>query len=116
MNDRIVIDSLELESRLGVPDDERAGSQRLTLSLVLEPRAAFNSLDDRIERAVDYAEVCLAAKEIAADRPRRLLETLAEDIAAELLRRFKIQSVELELRKYILPDTAFVAARLRRGW
>ena len=48
-------------------------------------------------------------------RGRALIETLAEEIAAELLARFPLQAVELELRKFILPDTAFVAVRIRRS-
>jgi dihydroneopterin aldolase len=43
-----------------------------------------------------------------------LIETLAEEIAGELLTRFALRAVEVELRKFILPDTAHVAIRLRR--
>ena len=35
-------------------------------------------------------------------------------IAAMILARFPVRRVEVELRKYILPDTAFVAVRLSR--
>ena len=43
-----------------------------------------------------------------------LIETLAEEIAALLLKNYLLAAVEIELRKYILPDTEFVAVRLRR--
>jgi hypothetical protein len=32
-----------------------------------------------------------------------------------VLREFAVRSVEVELRKYILPDTAHVAVRLHRN-
>ena len=51
---------------------------------------------------------------LAAARPRRLIETLALDIAGEILARFAVASVDVELRKYILPDTDYVAVRLSR--
>jgi 7,8-dihydroneopterin aldolase/epimerase/oxygenase len=114
VTDRIVIDGLELSSFIGVPDAERAAAQRLTVNLVLEPILAFQALDDAITNTVDYFCVCEEVKALSLSRPRHLIETLAGEIAATLLERFALRAVEVELRKYILPDTAFVAVRLRR--
>lgn len=114
MPDLIHIEQLELLARLGVPDDERATPQRLSLNLTIEPRRDFRALDDRIENTVDYFEVAQAAQKVATARPRKLLETLAEEIAQTVLELFAVRSVAVELRKFILPDTAFVAVRLRR--
>jgi dihydroneopterin aldolase len=114
MSDCIRIESLELSAHIGVPDEERATVQRLTSSFVLEPIRDFRALDDRIENTVDYFAVCECVKALSRARPRRLLETLAEEIAAELLASFPLHAVEIELRKFILPDTAFVAIQLRR--
>ena len=114
MTDRILIDSLELSSFIGVPDEERATAQRLTVNLVLEPSRDFTALGDALENTVDYFRVCEEAKALSLARPRQLIETLAEDIATLLLARFALRAVEVELRKYILPDTAFVAVQIRR--
>ena len=114
MPDCIRIESLELTSRIGVPEEERAQPQRLTVSLVLEPSRDFRALDDRLENTVDYFAVCEFVKALSQARPRRLVETLAEEIAAELLQRFPLRAVEVDLRKYILPDTAYVAVQIRR--
>lgn len=114
MADRILIDGLELSSFIGVPDAERAAAQRLTVDLVLEPIRGFPELDDAIENTVDYFRVCTEVKALSLARPRRLIETLAEELAAHLLAGFPLCAVEIELRKYILPDTAFVAVRVRR--
>jgi 7,8-dihydroneopterin aldolase/epimerase/oxygenase len=114
MRDRILIDSLELSSHIGVPDEERATAQRLTANLVLEPLNSLQDLGDKIENTIDYFAVGEAVKALSLARPRRLIETLAEDIAGELLARFPLGAVEIELRKYILPDTKFVAVAIRR--
>ena len=114
MPDRIHLEQLELLARLGVPDEERATPQRLALNLTLEPAHDFRALEDRIENTVDYFVVAQTVQQLAAARPRRLLETLAQEIAEEVLARFAVRAVEVELRKFILPDTAFVAVRLRR--
>ena len=114
MPDLIHIEQLELSAHLGVPGDERAAPQRLTANLTLEPRRDMQALDDALENTVDYLSVARAVQALARERPRRLLETLAIEIADLLLARFAIRAVELELCKFILPDTAFVAVRLRR--
>jgi 7,8-dihydroneopterin aldolase/epimerase/oxygenase len=114
MDDRIFISDLELSSRIGITEAERARPQRLTVSLTLFPRRDFSALDDRIENTVDYAEVCAQVRSLAAQRPRNLIETLAEEIAQTLLSDFPLRAVEIELRKYILPETAFVAVKIRR--
>jgi dihydroneopterin aldolase len=114
MPDTIIIEQLEFSAHIGVPDDERLAAQRLTVSLRLEVARDSRSLGDEIANTVDYFAVCNAVKALAAERPRRLIETLAEEIAAAILRDFAVAAVEVELRKFILPDTAFVAVRLRR--
>ena len=114
MSDTIRIEQLELSAHVGVPDEERAQPQRLTVNLTLEPRAGFEGLDDEIGRTVDYFAVAKAVQALARQRPRKLIETLVTEIASLLLTEFPLQAVEIELRKYILPDTEFVAVQLRR--
>lgn len=114
MPDTIHICELELFTHIGVPDEERGAPQRLTVNLVMEPVRIFSQLADDIANTVDYFAVSRAVQALAAERPRRLIETLGEEIAALVLARFAVRVVEVELRKFILPDTAFVAVRLRR--
>ena len=114
MADCIRIESLELTSRIGVPEAERTQPQRLTVSLVLEPVRDFRALEDRLENTVDYFVICEVVKALSLARPRLLVETLAGEIADELLARFPLRAVDVELRKYILPDTAYVAVQIRR--
>ena len=114
MADRIFVENLELRCRIGVPEAERAEPQRLAATLTLEPRRELSRLEDRLENTVDYAAICECVKALCVARPRRLIETLAEEIAEELLARFALRGVEVELRKFILPDTAGVGVRLRR--
>lgn len=113
--DEICIAALELQACVGVPDDERSKPQRLTVSLTMVPAQDFTGLADDLARTVDYAAVALAIRELASVRPRRLIETLAEEIAQLVLARFACRHVTLELRKFILPETEYVAVRLRRG-
>jgi len=114
MEDSILVSHLELLAHAGVPAAERAAAQRLTLSLRLIPARGLAALADDVANTVDYASVCAAVRHEAEAKPRQLIETLAEEIAALLLARFPLRAVEVEVRKYILPDAEYVAVRIRR--
>ena len=69
---------------------------------------------DDVSLTVNYFEVAERVKHFAAERPRKLLETLAEEVAADLLRGFAIKSLVAEIKKSILPDTRYVSVRIER--
>ncbi len=112
--DEIRIASLELRAHVGVPAAERKKAQRLTVSLTMVPVHEFGAMDDDVVNTIDYAAVAKAIRKLAAERPRKLIETLAEEIAELVLDQFVCRHVALELRKYVLPETEYVAVRLRR--
>jgi dihydroneopterin aldolase len=47
-------------------------------------------------------------------RSDKLIETLADRLAAHLLRLFLIQKIEIELRKFVLPDAEYVSVTVTR--
>jgi dihydroneopterin aldolase len=114
VTDSIHVQELELLVKIGVPAEEREIPQRLVVNLTLYPARGLSGLDDAVENTVDYGVVTSAVKEFANQRKCQLIETLAEEIAGLLLDRFPLKEVEIELRKFVLPDTAYVAVRLRR--
>lgn len=114
MNDQILISCLELSSHIGITAEERAKPQRLTVSLVLHPKHGLANLGDNLENTIDYADVCNRIREFAAGDPVNLIETLAEQIAQMLFAKYPVASLEIELRKYILPETQYVAVKIHR--
>jgi phosphoglycolate phosphatase len=112
--DEIRIEELEIFTRIGVPDEERAAPQRLTVSLTLQTRRGFGEMEENLARTVDYAGVCEELQSFVRDREDRLIETLADAMARHLIDNFEIARVEIELRKFILPATKFVAVRVAR--
>ena len=111
---RIHIEQLEIQANVGVPDDERAKPQRLAVSITLTPQSDFAALGDALQSTIDYAAVCEAVKEHVRGRSFKLIETLAHELASLVKERFAAQRVEIEVRKFILPDTAYVAVRTAR--
>jgi dihydroneopterin aldolase len=114
MEDSIIVSGLEVLAEVGVTAAERESAQRLAVSLRLIPERGLAALGDDIANTVDYAAVCDAVRKEAGAKPRRLIETLAEDIAARLLERFPLQAVEVQVRKYVLPDAEYAAVQIRR--
>ncbi len=113
--DSIVVAGLELSSHIGVPEAERMEAQRLTVHIELVPVRPLSNLRDDIDNTVDYFVLTRRVRQLAAARPRQLIETLAEEICACVLAEFAVREIAVELRKYILPDTEYVAIRLRRN-
>jgi dihydroneopterin aldolase len=114
MSDEIQISGLEMPVRLGVPEAERASWQVVTADIRLTLRTAFDQMADEITATVDYERASNEAAAIAAARPRKLLEVLAADLTKHFLAQDAVVSVEVLLRKRILPHTDCVAVRMRR--
>lgn len=114
MNDRILINGLTVAATVGVPELERCAPQALTLEVVLE--GDFRGLGDDLGRTADYAAVAEWLRAECGRSGFRLIESLADHLAAGLLAAFPgVRAVELEIRKRILPATSSVGVRVRRA-
>jgi dihydroneopterin aldolase len=81
----------------------------------MTPSQGFDGLADEISRTVDYHAVSQEIETLAAARPRRLIETLAVDIAGHLLGNHPLAHVAISIEKHILPNTECVAVHLERS-
>jgi dihydroneopterin aldolase len=111
---QIHIDQLKVSARVGVPRAERARRQRLVLNITLWPMAELGDLQDAIVRTVDYSAVSQEAKQFLSRQTPKLIETLANDLASHLLRKFEIRKVNVEIRKFVLKDAAYVSVTVTR--
>jgi dihydroneopterin aldolase len=112
--DEIHIEQLDIFTRIGVPEEERAKPQRLTVSISFWPYQRTSDLADHIERAVNYSAVAEETKNFMRDQSVNLIETLADRLASHLLKSFPIQKVTIELRKFVLQDAKYVSVTVTR--
>jgi FolB domain-containing protein len=112
--DKVHIEQLEVFTRVGVPEEERANPQRLTVSISFWPYQQTSDLADHIERTVNYSTVAEQTKNFLRDQSVKLIETLAEGLASHLLKNFPIQKVTIELRKFALQDAKYVSITVSR--
>ena len=113
--DRLHLEQLDVDVRIGVTDEERANPQRIVINLTIWPNFAFEQLHDDIAGTINYVELCRAAREFVQGREWKLIETVASDLSSHLLAKFTIHGVEVEVRKFVLPKTAYVSAATRRS-
>ena len=113
--DEIHIEQLDVFTCVGVPEEERAKPQRLTVSISLWPYQQTSDLADHIERTVNYSAVAEATKNFVRDQSVSLIETLAERLASHLLKSFPIRKVTIELRKFALQDAKYVSVTITRS-
>ncbi|HEY2047488.1 MAG TPA: dihydroneopterin aldolase [Candidatus Udaeobacter sp.] len=112
--DKVHIEQLDVFTRVGVPEEERANPQRLTVSISFWPYQQTSDLADHIERTVNYSTVAEQTKNFLRDQSVKLIETLAEGLASHLLKNFPIQKVTIELRKFALQDAKYVSITVSR--
>jgi len=112
--DAIHIEQLEAFAHVGVPENERSVPQRITITITAWLNTGFGKVNDDIGATADYSAIADVVRGVVQERRDRLIETLAENIASELLKQFPIRRVHLELRKFVLPDAAHVSVSLTR--
>jgi len=113
--DEIRIEQLEISARIGVPEEERVTPQRLTINISFWPYQQTRDLTDNIRNAVNYSVVADETKSFVRGQSVNLIETLADQVAAHLLKTFPIQKVTVEVRKFALPDAKYVSATVTRS-
>ena len=111
---QIHIEQLKVFARVGVPQAERAKRQRLVLNITLWPARDLRDLQGAISRTVDYSVLCRDAKDFLSRQSPKLLETLANDLASHLLRKFRVRKISVEIRKFVLKDAAYTSVTVTR--
>jgi dihydroneopterin aldolase len=113
-SDEIHIEQLEVSGVIGVSEHERKAPQRLTINISFWPRRQTRDMEDRIGETINYAVVAEETQKFVHDQAVNLIETLADRLAAHLLKKFPIQKIILEIRKFPLEHAKYVSATVTR--
>lgn len=112
---RILLRRYEVEVRIGIHDFERAGPQRLwvTVELWLAPQPGPEA--DRIEEVLDYDFLRNEIHALAEGRRFNLQETFAEAVMEICLARQEVTGALVRTEKPdVYPDTEAVGFELTR--
>ncbi len=97
--DTIFISDLQIETIIGIYDWERRVRQTVSLDLEMAADIGKAAATDRIEDTLNYKAVAKRLIEFVGGSEFRLVETLAERIAAIVIDEFDVSRVRLTLRK-----------------
>jgi dihydroneopterin aldolase len=109
-SDRILVEGVEFHGFHGVPEAERVVGHRFRADVELEMDLAPAALADDLALTVDYGAVARRVVAIGSGPSVRLVETLAEAVARDLLTCYpQLRAVTITLRK-LHPPTPTVFA------
>ena len=99
MSDRITIRDLKATTRVGVTEEERASEQVVLVTIEIETDLKRAGATDRLEDTVDYGRVAEEVVELVKSSETKLLETLAERLAAHIGGLTGVEHVTVEVVK-----------------
>ena len=99
MTDRIIVSGIRFHARHGATRIEREIGVRYFVTVEMEKDLNPSMTSDALEDTVDYATVHQVVLEVARRNSFYLLETLAGEVAGQLLASFPIDAVRVEVRK-----------------
>ena len=114
--DAILIRDLRVEALIGIHKRERHILQTVSIDLEIGLPGAQVFESDRVSDTIDYEQVALKIRSLAASGHFRLVETLADRIARLLIGDFGAPWVKVSASKLgVLANARFVGVSLERG-
>jgi dihydroneopterin aldolase len=121
MTDRIELRGLTVRGHHGVFEHERRDGQDFIVDITVWIDLAAAAASDDLTDTLDYGTLAKRAADIVAGPPRKLIETVAAEIADEVMADERVYAVEVVVHKPSAPipltfaDVAVMARRSRRG-
>jgi dihydroneopterin aldolase len=113
--DAIVIRDLRLEALVGIHRRERHVPQTVSIDLEIGVPGSAVFTSDKVADTIDYEQVALKIRALAASGHFRLVETFAERIAALLVNEFRAPWVKVSVAKLgILANAKYVGVTIER--
>ncbi len=118
--DEIRIDNLEVYAYHGVYPEENEKGQPFFVNMVLYCDTRNAGMQDELTLSTHYGEVCHLVNQWMKEHTCKLIETVAENIAREVLLQFPlVQEIDIEIRKPQAPiglPFESVSVKIHRGW
>lgn len=118
--DKIYIKDLEFIGYHGVFEEEKKLGQKFLISLDLETDLREAGIEDNLERTTHYGYIAKSVEKIFFSKKYDLIESLAEDIAREILLNYNlIKKIKLEIKKPWAPVGLilnYLSIEIERKW
>ena len=97
--DRILLEGIQIPAALGVTAAERRMRRPVLLDLEVETDLRRAGQTDRIGDTLHYKRIFEIVEDVAGNQAHKLVEALAERIAAAVLAKFAAAAVTVTVRK-----------------
>ena len=118
--DEIRIDNLEVYAYHGVFPEENQKGQPFFVNMILYADTREAGKQDELTLSTHYGEVCHFVTKWMQEHIYKLIETVAETVAREVLLAFPlVQALDVEIRKPQAPiglPFESVSVKIQRGW
>lgn len=114
MGDHINISGIEILANVGVPDEERESPQRIEVTIDMGTSLMRAGRTDDLSQTIDYFQVQQETIRLVQSKPRKLIETVAEEVAQMILKTFRPEKVTVSVKKFILANTRSVSVTIKR--
>ena len=106
--DIIKLTNIVFYAHHGYYDAERELGQRFELDIEVECNLKPAATSDELKKTVDYRDIYYIAKDAFENYKFKLLETVAERMATNILKKHPVESVLIRVRKPNVPLKGFL--------
>ena len=117
LKDKVLLKDVVLYAHLGEKKEEREVGQKVSIDVELSLDLEESARTDDLEKTIDYERVYNLIKERIETKKYHLLEALAQDLAQEILKNFKVEEVLVQAKKpqvKLAGPLDYVAVEIRR--
>jgi len=114
--DAILVRDLRVEALIGIHRREHHAKQTLSIDLDIGLPSSAVFASDKVSDTIDYEQVALGIRDLAASGHFRLVETFADRVAALIMKDFGAPWVRVSASKLgILANAKMVGVTIERG-
>ena len=95
--DCLLIESLRVETRIGIHEWEKKINQVLLLDI--EIPIDFSQIQDKLEQTIDYDALCQHVTKLIESNAFNLIETVAHQVLTSIQKTFKIKALTVRVSK-----------------
>jgi 7,8-dihydroneopterin aldolase/epimerase/oxygenase len=112
---RVFVRDMEIMASVGIFEVEKRYEQRIVVSIDLDVVDTYDGVSEQITDVLDYSRVVHGVEQLVQSTHFKLIETLAERIAAQCLVDARVLAVMVRIEKPdIMPGCRSVGIEIKR--
>jgi 7,8-dihydroneopterin aldolase/epimerase/oxygenase len=112
---RVFVRDMEIMASVGIFEVEKRYEQRIVVSIDLDVVDTYDGVSEQITDVLDYSRVVHGVEQLVQSTHFKLIETLAERIAAQCLVDARVMAVLVRIEKPdIMPGCRSVGIEIKR--